>query len=127
MNNSQAKKAYCPKCGAPLSPSDIEGYDYVCYDCDENFYGFEAVDESGEHNFIQEAISEKRARNCDFFDIISEEIEEENGVYSGFLSEEEAEAFAKEKGIAEYTIERMGDDDTYTLYDDDASNEEEEK
>lgn len=63
----------------------------------------------------------------DINDIISEAIEEENGVYSGFFSEEEAEAFAKEKGIAEYTIEQMGDDDTYTLYDDDAGNEEDEE
>lgn len=39
----------CPKCGKPLSVSDVKGYPFVCLDCDENFYQFEAVwnDETG--------------------------------------------------------------------------------
>lgn len=38
----------CPKCGRRLEPSDVDGYKFVCYDCDENFYGFEAVGEPSE-------------------------------------------------------------------------------
>lgn len=28
----------CPKCGEQLNKSDVKGYDYVCLECDENFY-----------------------------------------------------------------------------------------
>lgn len=28
----------CPKCYGPLHESDVEGYDYVCLECDENFF-----------------------------------------------------------------------------------------
>lgn len=28
----------CPHCGKPLVKSDIEGYDYQCFYCDEDFY-----------------------------------------------------------------------------------------
>jgi hypothetical protein len=28
----------CPHCGRLLFCSDVEGYDYVCTECDENFY-----------------------------------------------------------------------------------------
>ena len=31
----------CPKCGRLLFYSDVEGYEYVCTECDENFYGIE--------------------------------------------------------------------------------------
>ncbi|WP_204174241.1 DNA cytosine methyltransferase [Staphylococcus sp. GDY8P19P] len=31
----------CRKCNNNLKPSDIESYDYVCFECDENFYEFE--------------------------------------------------------------------------------------
>lgn len=37
----------CPKCGRELDPSDVEGYRFVCHHCDENFYGFEAVESVG--------------------------------------------------------------------------------
>lgn len=33
----------CKNCGIELQPSDVDGYDYVCKFCDENFYDFEAV------------------------------------------------------------------------------------
>lgn len=33
--------ALCPRCGKPLWTSDIDGYKYVCFDCNENFYGIE--------------------------------------------------------------------------------------
>ncbi len=33
--------AKCPHCGGSLYFSDLEGYDYVCPRCDENFFGFE--------------------------------------------------------------------------------------
>ena len=32
------KGKYCPHCGKPLYPTDVRGYDYTCYECDENFY-----------------------------------------------------------------------------------------
>lgn len=28
----------CPKCGEQMFISDLPQYDYVCYNCDENFY-----------------------------------------------------------------------------------------
>ena len=28
---------YCPRCGDPLYPSDVAGYENVCLSCDENF------------------------------------------------------------------------------------------
>ena len=28
----------CPRCGKYLFPPDIRGYQYTCYNCDENFY-----------------------------------------------------------------------------------------
>ncbi|QQV52247.1 MULTISPECIES: DNA (cytosine-5-)-methyltransferase [unclassified Staphylococcus] len=35
----------CRKCNNNLKPSDIESYDYVCFECDENFYEFETKNE----------------------------------------------------------------------------------
>ena len=40
-------KRKCPHCGSILAPSDVEGYAYVCHECDENFCHFE-VDEISE-------------------------------------------------------------------------------
>ena len=34
----------CPKCGQFLLVSDVPEYDYVCSNCDENFYECEARD-----------------------------------------------------------------------------------
>ena len=34
----------CPKCLRTLEQSDVEGYPFVCKECDENFYTFEALD-----------------------------------------------------------------------------------
>ena len=31
----------CPHCGSPLYLSDLPQYEYVCYDCDENFFYME--------------------------------------------------------------------------------------
>ena len=31
----------CKRCGAPLFVSDVKGYTYQCFDCDEDFYSFE--------------------------------------------------------------------------------------
>ena len=28
----------CPRCGKWLFPPDVRGYQYTCYECDENFY-----------------------------------------------------------------------------------------
>lgn len=33
----------CPRCKKPLYVSDLCSYPYVCLDCDENFYGIEAI------------------------------------------------------------------------------------
>ena len=38
LSNIQKK---CPRCGNLLHPSDVVGYEYVCYQCDENFYDCE--------------------------------------------------------------------------------------
>ena len=31
----------CGRCGSKLIPSEIDGYDYQCVECDEDFYEFE--------------------------------------------------------------------------------------
>ena len=31
----------CRRCGSPLFPSDIKGYTYQCFQCDEDFYSIE--------------------------------------------------------------------------------------
>lgn len=41
----------CPKCGQQLKPSDVDGYEFVCVECDENFYKFEAVENPSETGF----------------------------------------------------------------------------
>ena len=28
----------CPRCGRALCPPDVRGYQYTCYNCNENFY-----------------------------------------------------------------------------------------
>ena len=38
----------CPRCGGRLEESDVREYAFVCHECDENFYGCEAVEEEGE-------------------------------------------------------------------------------
>lgn len=38
--------AICPKCGNFLNTTDISGYGFLCKQCDENFFSFEA-EESG--------------------------------------------------------------------------------
>src|SRR5699024_2787692 len=35
----------CRRCNSKLKPSDLEDYEYVCVECDENFYEFETKDE----------------------------------------------------------------------------------
>ena len=37
--------AKCPKCGQPLYYSDLMDYEYVCVQCDENFYSIECEEE----------------------------------------------------------------------------------
>lgn len=31
----------CFRCGSELLKSDLPQYDYLCFECDENFYSFE--------------------------------------------------------------------------------------
>lgn len=38
----------CPRCGSFLKTSDVEGYVFVCLDCDENFYGIEISNTFGQ-------------------------------------------------------------------------------
>lgn len=33
----------CPRCGETLYCSDLPEYEYVCVECDENFYEFEVM------------------------------------------------------------------------------------
>ena len=35
---------YCRKCGKQLLVSDLKQYKYLCLNCDENFYEFEALE-----------------------------------------------------------------------------------
>ena len=35
----------CRRCNSKLNQSDLEDYEYVCFECDENFYEFETKDE----------------------------------------------------------------------------------
>ena len=39
--NKYYTSASCPKCGRQLKTSDVEGYSFVCEECDENFYTME--------------------------------------------------------------------------------------
>ncbi len=44
----------CFRCGSPLFKSNIQGYTYQCFHCDEDFYAFEQEDRldftEGDHN-----------------------------------------------------------------------------
>lgn len=34
----------CPRCGSKLDrETEVDGYPFVCRECDENFYEFEAI------------------------------------------------------------------------------------
>lgn len=35
--------ARCPRCGKQLYTSDVDGYSFVCKECDENFYTMEVA------------------------------------------------------------------------------------
>lgn len=34
----------CKRCHSIVNPSDVEGYPYVCYYCDENMFEFEVYE-----------------------------------------------------------------------------------
>ena len=40
----QRTNRVCRSCGNPVYKSDVEGYPYVCYHCDENMYEFETYE-----------------------------------------------------------------------------------
>lgn len=44
---AQIKGLCCPRCGRPLFKSYLPEYAYQCFECDEDFYGFEAEKERG--------------------------------------------------------------------------------
>ena len=35
----------CFRCGSQLLASDLPEYDYLCFECDENMFDFEALDD----------------------------------------------------------------------------------
>lgn len=37
----------CRRCGHPVYASDLAGYSYQCFHCDEDLYSFEAVEQDG--------------------------------------------------------------------------------
>lgn len=42
MSNVKVKvNKYCFRCNSQLFKTDVRGYPYVCYKCDENMYNFE--------------------------------------------------------------------------------------
>lgn len=43
MKRTYNTSAICPKCGRELRTSDINGYSFVCEDCDENFFTIEIM------------------------------------------------------------------------------------
>lgn len=43
LNEVYGTSARCPKCGKQLFTSDVEGYAFVCKECDENFYMMEVT------------------------------------------------------------------------------------
>lgn len=47
--NANLTDKHCARCGYPLFKSDVEGYPYVCYECDENMYEFE-TEEAATHS-----------------------------------------------------------------------------
>ena len=38
-----ATNKHCIKCGNKLLESDLKEYEYLCLECDENFYEFETI------------------------------------------------------------------------------------
>jgi len=44
----------CPKCGAVLARSEVEGYTWSCEFCDEDFYGFEVETNERLHDGCRE-------------------------------------------------------------------------
>ena len=101
--------ARCPKCGKQLYTSDVDGYSFVCKECDENFYtveikecladyweiNFPASLDDWERNLSQwKEICDKY--NCDFlgYDNIAELMD--IGWESGFPESEILNKFVKE-------------------------------
>lgn len=50
----------CRNCGKPLYTSDVEGYPFVCFECDENYYGIEARIPENDHIKLFITIGKKR-------------------------------------------------------------------
>lgn len=42
INNTEHLVAVCPRCGKALEKeTEVDGYPFVCTECDENFYSIE--------------------------------------------------------------------------------------
>lgn len=52
-----AKTKYCPHCRKLVIPSEVDGYDWQCLECDEDFYDCETYDEKGNGGLISKMIS----------------------------------------------------------------------
>lgn len=57
---SKKTSAPCPRCGKPLWTSDVEGYKYVCFDCDENFYGIEVKESKTDGSNMYFSVNEMK-------------------------------------------------------------------
>lgn len=79
MRRTYNTSAICPKCGRELTTSDLNGYSFLCEECDENFFTIEIIKKSSDfweinipmslydwekHMSQMDAISEKY--HCDF-------------------------------------------------------------
>lgn len=42
-------RRFCPKCGRPLVKSQIKGYTFQCWCCDESFYKYEVLRKKDMH------------------------------------------------------------------------------
>jgi hypothetical protein len=46
-NEKPLKQYVCPKCSGKVYPSIVKGYYAQCFNCDEDFYGFELIEKGG--------------------------------------------------------------------------------
>ena len=54
----------CNKCNSVVSKSDVKGYDYVCFNCDENLYAVE-VHNNYDTKTIEQVKAKAKAGNCE--------------------------------------------------------------
>lgn len=57
MSNDKKPIGTCRFCGSPLYKSEIEGYTFQCFNCDEDFYYFEQHSDT--------LLDDKQGKFCD--------------------------------------------------------------